>query len=149
MQKKILAVSSAGGHWIELLRLRRAFINCKVVYVTTNQEYKSMISGCDFYCVSDFNRKNFMRSFSIFLNMYKIIINEKPDIIVSTGAAPGLVVILLGRILCIKTIWVESVANVKHLSMSGKFASYISNHCYVQWPNLESVRAKYSGNVLG
>ncbi|MBA7545310.1 hypothetical protein ES705_37676 [subsurface metagenome] len=36
-KKKVLAIASAGGHWIELLRIRPAFSAFHVVFVSTNK----------------------------------------------------------------------------------------------------------------
>jgi hypothetical protein len=45
-RKKILAVSSGGGHWIELLRVRPAFEGADVVYVTVRRDYAGDVPGC-------------------------------------------------------------------------------------------------------
>jgi hypothetical protein len=42
-RKKILAVSSGGGHWVQLLRLAPAFKGHDVVYVTVNRNYRGQV----------------------------------------------------------------------------------------------------------
>lgn len=56
--KKILAVASGGGHWIQLMRLRPAFEGCEVVYISTHEGYQKQVNGSVFYAVTDANRWN-------------------------------------------------------------------------------------------
>ena len=50
--RKILAVASAGGHWIQLLRLRPAFQGNELRFVTTNKEFKNDVEQ-KLYVVTD------------------------------------------------------------------------------------------------
>ena len=64
------------------------------------------------------------------------LLRERPTIVVSTGAAPGYLAIRGGRLLGARTIWIDSVANVEELSMSGRMASATADLCLTQWPHL-------------
>jgi len=149
MSKKVVAVSSVGGHWTELLRLRSAFDGYETIYITTNHEYRSMVGGSSFYSIRDFNRKNPWVLAVVIFRLLSIFLRERPDCIISTGAAPGLTALFVGRVLGIRTVWVESIANVDELSMSGRVASYIAHRAYVQWPELAGPRLRYAGSILG
>lgn len=148
--KKIIAVASNGGHWVQLRRLSPAFDDCdlKCVYVSTeNKAYE--LNDCErFHLVRDCN---FNKKISLLVCFYQAIAifrKEKADIVISTGAAPGLMFVLVGRLFGARTVWVDSIANSEKLSASGRAASIISNVCYTQWPNLSTSRVKYLGNVL-
>ena len=52
----ILAVASGGGHWIELLRLRPAFGDQAVHYVTVQDKYRDDVAGSPFHVVRDATR---------------------------------------------------------------------------------------------
>lgn len=148
MNKKVLAIASVGGHWIQLLRLRPAFNNCEVVFVSTKESFSEMVPGNKFYAVPDSNRGNKVGLIKSFFKLIKIIISEKPDVIITTGASPGLLGIFGGKILGIKTIWIDSIANVEQISLSGKIASKFASKVYTQWPDLATKGIHYSGNVL-
>lgn len=73
---------------------------------------------------------------------------EKPDMIISTGAAPGLIGLLVGRLMGIHTIWIDSVANADRLSLCGRIAVHIADRTLTQWPHLAAKKVEYHGNVL-
>ena len=53
-KKKILAISSGGGHWVQLLRLRKAFEGHNVIYATVKSGYhKEIQSFKRFYTIPD------------------------------------------------------------------------------------------------
>lgn len=82
-------------------------------------------------------------------NILGILLKERPAAIVTTGAAPGLLTIILGRMTGIKTIWVDSVANVQTMSACGKLARKFATHVYTQWPGLATAQVHYAGNIFG
>ncbi|MCC9166159.1 glycosyltransferase [Pontibacter harenae] len=147
-QKKILAIASAGGHWIQLLRLKPAFKYHELIFVSTKGSFAETVEGHKFYHVPDANRKNkldILRSAIKVTNLIRLI---KPDVIITTGAAPGLMGLLAGKLLGTKTIWVDSIANVEELSMSGRIASKIADKVYTQWEHLSNDEITFSGSVL-
>jgi UDP-N-acetylglucosamine:LPS N-acetylglucosamine transferase len=149
MKKRVLAIASAGGHWQQLMRLRPAFQGQEAIYVTTNRAYAADVPGYELFVVRDANRNeplNLIRSaFGMFVHVLKI----RPDVVISTGAAPGLFGIMLGRLVGARTIWIDSIANAEKLSMSGRIASRIAHITLTQWPHLEGVeRPQYEGSIL-
>lgn len=146
--KKILAIASVGGHWIQLLRLKPAFKENDIIFVSTNASFSKMVNGHKFYSIPDSNRKNILKLILTFFKLTQIIWTEKPDVIITTGAAPGLMGIIAGRILGARTVWIDSIANVEEISLSGKIANKFANRVYTQWPDLASNKIYYSGNVL-
>lgn len=145
---KVLAVASAGGHWIQLLRLTKAFEGNEIIYISTKMGFKTMVGDNEYHIIQDSNRKNKLGLLKTFMQVIKLVKSIKPSIIITTGAAPGLMCIVAGRILGIKTVWVDSIANVEELSMSGKIASKIAHIIYTQWPELATGKIKYRGSIL-
>ena len=145
---KILAVASIGGHWIQLLRLKPLFKDQEVEYVSTNSSFNSTVDGSRFHTIADGNRWNKIGLIKCFFEVLIVIIRSKPNVIISTGAAPGLMALLIGRILGIKTIWIDSIANCNQVSMSGKIVSLFANKTYTQWQHLATEKIKYKGNVI-
>jgi UDP-N-acetylglucosamine:LPS N-acetylglucosamine transferase len=64
---------------------------------------------------------------------FKIIIKERPDVVISTGAAIGCIACILGKIMGAKIIWIDSITNVERLSLSGRLVRPISNLFLAQW----------------
>ncbi len=149
-RKKIFAVASIGGHWVQLLRIANQMEkNYEVVYLCTHPKCATMVNGKRFLLIEDFSRWNFYRLVPSFFKAIKLIAKEKPAAIISTGAAPGLMMLLAGKLLGKKTIWIDSVANVQHLSFSGRLASKFCSRIYTQWKDNAMKQVVYSGNIFG
>ena len=101
---KILAVASAGGHWVELLRLRPLFEEHEVVYMSTNSSFAKMVPGALFYTVPEASRWNKLRVLYSAYKMFKIMRSTRLDVVISTGAAPGVMGLLMGKLLGCKTV---------------------------------------------
>ena len=133
---KILAVASGGGHWGQLLRLKPLFNDCATTFVTVNRAYRSEVRNDRFYVINDATRWNKIGLLVVFAQLALILLKERPDVIISTGAAPGYIALRLGRIFGAKTIWIDSIANVEQLSLSGQWARATADLWLTQWPHL-------------
>jgi UDP-N-acetylglucosamine:LPS N-acetylglucosamine transferase len=148
-RKKLLAVASGGGHWVQLLRLRPAFIDCEVVFVTVDQAYRADVHDHKFYSISDATRRTVSRLVRATLEVFWIICKERPDIVISTGAAPGYLAIRVGKLFGARSVWVDSIANAEQLSMSGAMAGRYADLWLTQWPDLAKPDGPhYRGAVL-
>jgi UDP-N-acetylglucosamine:LPS N-acetylglucosamine transferase len=147
-EQRVLAVASSGGHWVQLRRLAPAFAGQDVAYLTTDAGHRSEVGSARFYAVNDANRWNKLAVLRCALRILWVVLRERPDVIVSTGAAPGYLAIRCGRLLGARTVWIDSVANVEELSMSGRMASSTADLCLTQWPHLAAGEVKYLGAVL-
>ena len=148
--KKILAVASIGGHWIQLLRIAKGLEEeYDVSYMSTHEKCGLMVKGHDFHRLPDFNRWNAWRLFPAFFFALNTLGRERPNVVISTGAAPGLIVVFAAFCLGKKTIWVDSIANVAHLSFCGKIAKRFVSRFYTQWEELSGDGICFAGNVIG
>ncbi|EOR94084.1 hypothetical protein ADIARSV_2697 [Arcticibacter svalbardensis MN12-7] len=145
---KVLAIASIGGHWVQLLRLKPAFKDSELVFMSTKQSFADTVKGFEFHCIPDSNRWNKFDLIKTFVSVYRKIKVIKPDVIITTGAAPGLMGVIIGRLMGCKTIWVDSIANVQKLSLSGRIAIRFANKIYTQWPDLASGKIIYNGKVI-
>lgn len=146
---KVLALSSGGGHWVQLLRLRPAFQGCDVVFATVSEGYRSEVDGAEFRVVPDANRSRKLALLHCAWSIFRLLLAERPDVVISTGAAPGYFAIRLGRLLGCRTIWVDSIANAEELSMSGRKAGGCADLWLTQWPQLAREGGpRFFGNVL-
>lgn len=165
--QRILAVSSGGGHWVQLLRLRPAMErsatiengNCngrqgcptRVTYVTVNKAYAADVPGERFRVVPDATRWNKVKLVWMGLRLAWIMLLERPDVVISTGAAPGFVAVRIGRLMRCRTLWLDSVANIEQLSLSGQLICGKADLVLTQWPHLAGEGGSvplYKGSVL-
>lgn len=133
--KRVLAVASGGGHWVQLLRLRPAFECADVSFMSTNPAYAKDVDG-KLHAVTDANMWNKLALLKMFGEVAWVVLKVRPDVVVTTGAAPGFAAILFGRLLGAKTVWIDSIANSEELSNSGKQARRWASAWLTQWPHL-------------
>lgn len=148
-RKRVLAIASGGGHWVQLLRLRPAFEAHHVAYVTVRESYRSDVAGARFYVVNDATRWDKPGLVRMALRLVWILLRERPHVIISTGAAPGYFAIRFGRLLGARTAWVDSIANVEEISMTGRIVGRFTDLWLTQWPHLARPEGpSYEGEVL-
>lgn len=129
--------------------LREDLTGIEMIYANTfpGLAESSGIEKC--YLVSDCNRDTPMSVIRCARDIFVLIRRERPDMVISTGAAPGLIAIMIGKILGCRTIWVDSIANSIELSMSGRIAGRFADLWLTQWEHLSSNRGpRYMGNIL-
>lgn len=140
-----MAISSGGGHWVQLRRMRAAWDGCDVAYVTTKEGNRvdvfrdARVRGQPtprFYTVVDANRWQKRRLLRQLLTIAWIILKERPDVIITTGAAAGFFALKIGKVIGVRTIWVDSIANAGTLSLSGKMAGASADLWLTQWEQL-------------
>lgn len=134
--RKVLAISSGGGHWVQLLRLRPAFEGCVVTYACVRPAYSEDVPGEKFVSFTDATRWDRWRLVKMVAEVSWLILRVRPDVVVTTGAAPGYVAIRLGRMIGARTIWIDSIANVESLSLSGAKIGRHVDLWLTQWPHL-------------
>lgn len=132
---KILAVASGGGHWIQLLRLRPAFAGTDVIWLTTQSDYAKEVKG-PLHVVRDANMWNKLALLIMFAQVAWLMLRIRPDVVVTTGAAPGFAAVFFGRITGARTVWIDSIANSEVLSGSGSQAGRWAHIWLTQWEHL-------------
>lgn len=134
--RKVLAVASGGGHWVQLRRVIPALEGHRVVYLTIHPTYRTDVPEAKVHVVNDATRWDRIGSLRMALRILWVVLRERPDVVLSTGAAPGFFAILFGRFLGARTIWLDSIANVEAVSMSGRMVRRYADLWLTQWPHL-------------
>ncbi len=149
MYKKIMAVASNGGHLVQLQRLFPAFSGYELILVSTSETSPTDEHVDKYYCVSDSNFQQKLRLIVTAFQVFVLFIKVRPQVIVSTGAAPGLFAVFFGALFRKKTIWIDSIANADRLSLAGRVALRSTPFCYTQWPHPATKKGpQYIGAVL-
>ena len=145
----MLAISSGGGHWIQLLRLRPAFDDCDVTYATVREGYRADVGDAAFRVIHDANRWHKFNLLRCALGILWLLVRVRPDVVITTGAAPGFFGVWFGKWLGARVVWVDSVANANELSLSGRKAGAFVDLWLTQWAHLAREDGPaFLGNVL-
>lgn len=146
---RVLAVASGGGHWEQLMLLRDAFGRHDVRFATTIKVHSHEIGAVSVHILPDCNLRQPLRTMACIVRSALLIARLRPQIVISTGAAPGLLCIFWGRVMGARTLWIDSIANAERLSLSGRLAVRIAHRCLTQWQHLAQERTVYyAGAVL-
>lgn len=150
MSNRILAIASGGGHWAELQRLYPVFDGADVVFASVYPDYRSDVPGHRFYSFRDVTRWDRFGFVVLTVQLLRILVIERPRVVITTGSLPCCIMLLLAKYLFgAKTIWIDSIANVRELSASGKLAGKFVDLWLTQWPGVARESGpKYWGAVL-
>ncbi|MFC0205076.1 glucuronosyltransferase [Novosphingobium soli] len=149
-RRRVLLVASGGGHWIELTRLGPAFENCDCDFVSTVPNLAPPVGERPVRTITDSSRDSRLNVLHSFSQLWRIIRDIRPDLVVSTGAAPGALAIAIARLRGIQTIWIDSIANSEELSLSCKAVRPFAHLRLTQWPHLAQTHSgiHYFGRIL-
>lgn len=148
---KVLAISSPGGHWIQLNKICNPLeLKHEVIYASPRSQYQlKKTNGRKVFNILDASADNKLTLIPLAVQLFFILLKERPKVIISTGAAPGVIAILLGKVLRIKTVWIDSIANVQQLSRSARIIKSHANVVVTQWqPLSDNKTIFYRGSVL-
>ncbi|MBR2423273.1 MAG: polysaccharide biosynthesis protein [Oscillospiraceae bacterium] len=144
---KICYTASDGGHTHELMQLNGLFQKYPGILITESRNVKYEFDAV--YTLPLVNRKSLrflFRFIQSFFTIRRILSKEKPTHIISFGAMCTVPVCIIGKLMKIKVIYVESYTRLKDLSLSGKIIYPFADLFVVQWKQLVS---KYPKAVYG
>jgi beta-1,4-N-acetylglucosaminyltransferase len=132
---KICIVSSCGGHLTEVRVLKPAFevhdhfyvLNDRVSLPEDMQERTSFIKHSE---------RDWLFLFNLW-EAWKILRKEKPDLILSTGAGPAVPFAIVGKVLSVPNIFIETFTRVSKPSLSGRIMYRLADRFFYQWRSLE------------
>jgi len=140
---KIALVSSSGGHLNHLYLLKPFWENKKRVWVTFDKEdARCLLKGEKiYYCHYPTNRnlKNLIRNTKI---AWQVLKKEKPDIVISTGAAIAVPFFYLGKLMGKKLIYIEVYDRMNKSTMTGRMVYPVTDQFVVQWEEMKKVYPK-------
>jgi hypothetical protein len=140
--RRVLLVASAGGHWVQLVRLAPAFSGMDAQFVTTLVGASAPVGSRPVAVIPDASRSKPQRFLMLAVRLIGLMLRFRPHAVVTTGAAPGLVALGIGRLFGARTVWIDSIANAEKLSLSGRLAGRFCSLWLTQWSEL---RERYPG----
>lgn len=140
MKKKICLISSSGGHFEQLLMLRKLKEHHDIFIVTEKTKYNKNDNKINHY-VLQVNRKELLfipKMICIFFKSLYILLIEKPDVIISTGVLSAIPMLFLGHVFKKKVIYIESFAKISSPTMTGNlvYKRGWADQFYVQWETM-------------
>lgn len=147
---RILAIASAGGHWVQLARLSEAFAGCDTLYVTTAAGQSAPTGGRLVAKISDGSRSEPWRLVVATVQLAALMFRFRPQAVITTGAAPGYLALRLAKLRGCRTVWLDSIANSEEISMSARLARPYADLWLTQWEDLsrQTPGLDYWGQVL-
>ena len=134
MSRKICIVSSCGGHLTEVRALRAAFERYAHFYVLNDR----VLLPPDMKDRTYFIRHS-ERDLLFLVNLaeaWRILRRERPDVILSTGAGPAVPFALVGRLLSIPSVFVETFTRISRPSLTARIMYHLAARFVYQWPDL-------------
>lgn len=144
----VIAIASFGGHLVQLRMMLQKIPSEKIFWITTRSgnETKNRSYGS----VPDCSRSTPFRIIVCFFKILSLFIRKRPKLIISTGATPGMLAIIAGKLLGAKTIWIDSLANSQKISLSMKLCKPFCDEALTQWSHLASEKdgIDYKGRLI-
>ena len=140
---KICLVGSSGGHLTHLYLLEELWKKNDRFWVTFEKEdaVSLLKNERKYWCYHPTNRniKNLIKN--TFLAI-KILKKEKPDVIISSGAASAVPFFYLGKLMGIKLVYIEVYDRVSTATLTGKLVYPITDAFIVQWDEQKKIYPK-------
>lgn len=136
MNKKICLACSAGGHLAEMLQLEDFYGKFSHFFVTFRRTDSESLAAREKVFFAELPGRSPIATLKCFFQCLDIIREEKPDLIVSTGADIGLVACLAGKLLGKKIVFIESFCRPSKPGLSGRIAYLFADKFIYQWKEL-------------
>lgn len=144
----VLLVASTGGHLAQLLELRDWWELEERHWVTF--EKADAVAALEGEKVSwahhptTRNIPNALRNFGLAV---RLMIRERPEILVSTGAGVALPFFVVARLLRIRTVYLEVFDRIELPTLTGRLCYPLSDAFLVQWPQQQ--QRYHHGTLVG
>lgn len=151
-ESDVMFVCSVGGHLTQTLVLINRMLQLKefeyTVVLNDNFSNHSLINNRVHKIYHA--ERNLWQVLNV-IEAFRLLYKLRPKVIISTGAAPGVVFTFIGKYFFgSKTIFIESISRVKTPSLSAKLAYRFVDKFYYQWESLSEIfpKGSYKGKLL-
>lgn len=140
-KEKVCFLASSGGHLEEISRLVEIEEKYDNFLVTEKGKFEELHFGKKVIYVYQINRKEILFPFKfigLILKAFKILLKEKPTVLISTGALATVPFCIVGKLLGKRIVYIESFARVDAPSLTGKiiYKLKLANLFVVQWEDM-------------
>lgn len=154
---KICLTANSGGHLNQLLQLREIYRDYDTFFITNRTPFSEELAQTErVYFAEQFvirevvKKRQFLKPIKNMSQSLAILLRERPDVVITTGAGVSMGICTLARVAFKKLIFIESVARTSSPSTFGKLIGKISNKVFVQWEDLLAFypKSSFSGMVF-
>ena len=152
-KKKVLFISSTGGHLSEMLELSDMFKKYDYHIITektkSNKELLEKYPKKVNFMVYGTKKNFIVYPFKLLYNSFKslfLYIKIRPNVIITTGAHTAGPMCCIGKIFGSKIIYIETLANMHTKTITGRLIYHFADLFIVQW---ESMLKLYPKAVYG
>ena len=145
---KVCVLSSCGGHLTEMLALRAAYASHEHFFVLNERVMlpEEMAGKTMFVSHSE-------RDWRFLLNLWeawRILTNQRPDVILTTGAGLAVPFALIAKLRRVPVVFVEISAFVEEPSLTGRIMHRLADRLFYQWEGLgrHFPRGTFGGSLL-
>ncbi|MCW8645386.1 MAG: PssD/Cps14F family polysaccharide biosynthesis glycosyltransferase [Streptococcus suis] len=140
---KVCLVGSSGGHLSHLKLLQSYWEDKDRFWVTFDKEDARSILETEkvYSCHYPTNRniKNLLKNTIL---AFKVLRQEKPDLIISSGAAIAVPFFYIGKLYGAKTVYIEVFDRINSPTLTGKLVYPVTDKFFVQWEEMKKVYPK-------
>jgi len=147
---KICLACSAGGHLSEMLQLKEFYNKYEHYFVTFKRaDSKSLSNNEKVHFIARPGR-NPVATIINFFQSLNLLLKEKPDLVIATGADVSVFSCIWGKLLGKKIVYIESFCRPSKPSISGRIVYPFSDLFIVQWKEVWKYykKAKFGGSIF-
>ncbi len=134
---KLLLVCTSGGHFATMRSLESFWSNHERTWVCDRKADTEVLTQTEQVHWLPYQApRNLLTMVSNLPATLRILDQERPDLILSTGASVAVNFCLVAKLLGLKFAYVESISRSHNLSLSGRIIYPFCDQFYVQWPEL-------------
>ena len=146
--------ASAGGHTTELEALLEYTetwpvepCRCVTTMEMLRERFETIAPTT---VIGESNRQRPLSAFGVCWRAFRFAQRERPDVLVTTGSFPLVLVGFWVKVFGGAVVWIDSVSQMTTMSMSGRFARLFADLTLVQWESVarDDDRVEYAGQLL-
>lgn len=142
-KKKVLFISSTGGHLSEMMQLKKMFDHYDYHIITektkSNLNLKEMYPNRVNYLIYGTKDHFLIYPFKLLMNTFKSFyyyFKIKPEVIITTGAHTAGPMCCIGKLFGSKIIYIETFANMETKTITGRIVYHFADLFIVQWESM-------------
>ncbi|MBL4838884.1 MAG: hypothetical protein JKY34_15040 [Kordiimonadaceae bacterium] len=118
-------------------------------YVSVNPKCAADVPEAKFHSVTDGNRDTKLSLIKMAVKILFLTFWVRPDVVISTGAAPGYFACRFAKLVGARSLFIDSVANAEEMSLSAKLSASHASKVFSQWPDVaKKFGVEWHGSVL-
>lgn len=153
-KKKVMFISSVGGHLTQMLELKSLFNDYDYILITEKTDVTKSLKDKYHIDYLKYGTRQYIFNYLFicifnFFKTFYLFFKYRPKVIVTTGTHTAVMMCYLGWIMRRKVIFIESFAKRTSTTLSGKLVYPIATTFVVQWETMLKFypKAKYFGGI--